>query len=312
MNEWGGRESDGSRTAFFLFTLKALATQADPVMLKTFDNHCRWLALLAIALCPSLLYGQTKRSLPKNVNYLLSADQPPGYVASAQVARGMPGVGTYQPVSIAGPKGLTVALARDGMLLDNIDAPVTTAMMVGATYRFRIANIPYRPGAELYPTVEIIDRICAPAGREHRFPIPVVLTEEDIELALRGALVTRVIYVEDSEVATPTAVRAGEMLVQDVGPADNALMTADQYGRPVAILRIGSRLPSSNPEELPAFLFGSPPWLPLITAPTREQLQRDGGWPNTAPVVAAEEIFSERPEGPTPRIDDGLVPGSIQ
>lgn len=281
-------------------------------MLNTFDIHCRWLALLATLVCPSLLFAQTKRTLPSNVNYLLSADQPPGYVASAQIARGMPGVGTFQPVAVSGPKGLKVALARDSMFLESIDAPVTTAMMVGATYRFRIANIPFRPGAELYPTVEIIDRICAPNGREHRFPIPIVLTEEDIELALRGALVTRVIYVEDSEVATPMAVPAGQMLVQDVGPRDNALMTADQYGRPVAILRIGSRLPSSNPDDLPRFLFGSPPWMPLITAPTRESLVRDGGWPATAPVVAADEIFSQPPEGPTPRISDGFVHGSLQ
>ncbi|HBE71003.1 MAG TPA: hypothetical protein DDW52_22890 [Planctomycetaceae bacterium] len=269
--------------------------------------HFIGLLLLAAGVCSDVALAQGPSQLPRNVNYLLSADQPPGYVASAQVARQIPGVGTYQAVAISGPPGLKVALARDGMLLENLEAPVTTGMLVGATYRFRVANIPYRPGAELYPTIEIIGKVHTPTGREHRFPIPVVLTNEDIELALGGALVTRVIYVEDGEIATPMAVPAGEQLLHDVAPEDNALQTADQYGKPVAILRIGSILPSSNLADMPRFLMGSPPWIPLITAPDREQLIRDGQWPNTPPVVPANEVFSQPHGLSTQRINDGLI-----
>ncbi len=78
-------------------------------------------------------------------------------------------------------------------------------MLVGSVYRLRVTNIPLRPGEELYPTVEVIDRMYAPRGREHRFPIPVVLDKEDLWRALDGAMVVRVIYLEDSQNALPQA-----------------------------------------------------------------------------------------------------------
>lgn len=281
----------------------ALRQKRDTRRTQLCKGLCASAALLLVLLpCPTLR-AQSNRTLP-HVNYLLSADQPPGYVASAQVARGMPGVGTFQPLQISGPEGLSVALAQDGFFLENLEAPVTTAMMVGATYRFRVANIPFRPGVELYPSVEVIDRVYAPIGREHRFPIPVVLTTEDLNAAIHGALVTRVIYLEDSEVATPVAAEPGIQTVLDVTATENALQMADQLGRPVAILRIGSRVPSNLHGDLTGFLYGCPPWLPVIAVPEREALVRDGGWPNTPPVIAADEIYSQTPAADSPRLPD--------
>ncbi len=260
------------------------------------------IVLLGIAgYSPAPLHGQRRQPLP-NVHYFLNANQAPGVVASAQVARRTPGIGTYQPLSVSGPAGLKVALARDGQFLPPLDAPVTTAMLVGAVYRFRVTNIPVRPGEELYPTVEIIDRIYAPRGREHRFPIPVVLTEEDLRLALDGALVTRVIYLEDSEVAEPVAAELGSQRVLNVSPTDNALQTADQLGRPVAILRIGSRVPANIHGDLSGFLYGCPPWIPLSPVPTRKGLVESGMWPQTLPAEHAEIPYRETPTEASPRI----------
>ena len=226
---------------------------------------------------------------------------PPGQVASAQVARRMPGVGTFQAVSITGPKGVQVGLARDQQFLEPIDAPVTTGMLVGGVYRFRVTKIPLRPGRELYPTVEIIDRINAPAGREHRFPIPVVLTMEDLDLALEGALVTRVIYLEDSENAEPLAASPGEQRTFEANPYDNALKMADQFGRPVAILRIGSRTPATLTGDLNNFLYGCPPWIPLPTAPDRARMIKDGMWTETEMTDREPQPYSEKPTQDYPR-----------
>ncbi len=236
------------------------------------------------------------------VNYPLNANAAPGVVANAQVLRQTPGVGTFQPVAISGPDKLNVGLAREGQFLPGLDAPVTTGMLVGAVYRFKVTNIPFREGQELYPTVEIIDRVCPPNGREHRFPIPVVLTDEDLRLALDGALVTRVIYVEDNGIAEPVAAEPGTQRTLNVGAIDNALQAADQLGRPVAILRIGSRVPADLTGDLTTFLYGCPPWVPLNPVPTRENLTERGMWPEMAPVVPAEEIFSQPPAEATPRV----------
>lgn len=246
-------------------------------------------------------------SLPGKVHYFLDARQAPGVVASAQVARRAPGVGTFQALSISAPKDVRIALAKDGQFLPGIEPPVVTGMLVGAVYRFQVTGIPFRPGEELYPTIEIIDRIYAPAGREHRFPIPIVLTEEDLRSALDGALVTRVIYLEDSEIAEPIAAVPGTQRTQDVGPKDNALQVADQLGRPVAILRIGSRVPS-NTVDLTGFLYGCPPWIPLQVAPTREQLTASGQWPDSEPFTQPEDPFTQTPEQDYPRIPGPETP----
>lgn len=250
------------------------------------------------------LMAQSGQNLSK-VHYLLDSRQAPGTVAAAQIARRSPGVGTFQALSISGPTGMKVALAKDGQFLPTLEAPVTTGMLVGAVYRFRVTGIPFRPGDELYPTVEIIDRIYPPAGREHRFPIPVVLTEDDLHAALAGALVTRVIYLEDSEIAEPIAALAGQQRTTNVGPMDNALQTADQLGRPVAIVRIGSRVPTDTHGDLTHFLYGCAPWIPLPTAPQKEQLIESGQWPEIVPAKAVDRPFSETPSQDYPRLPSG-------
>ena len=231
----------------------------------------------------------------------MDASREPGVVASAQIARGVPGVGSYQALEVSGPPGLQVALARDGQFLHALEAPVKVGMIVGAVYRIRVTGIPYRPGEELYPTIEVIDRINAPQGREHRFPIPIVLEESDLRHALDGALVTRVIYLEDGEIADPIAVRPGAQQVLDVGPMDNALKAADQLGRPVAILRIGSRVPANLQGDLCEFLYGCPPWIPVFPVPTRQGLTEQGMWPESMPMETSEEFRSERPDKDEPR-----------
>lgn len=242
------------------------------------------------------------QQLPSNTHHLLNATAPPGVVAAAQVAGRRKGVGTFTAVSIIGSKGLKVGLARDGQFLPPIDAPVTTGMLVGAVYRFHVTNIPDHQGEELFPTLEVIDKTYPQPGREHRFPIPVVLTDEDLHLALTGALVTRVIYLEDSEVADPVATKPDVQMTLDVGPNDNALKTADVLGRPVAILRIGSRVPSDPNGDLMEFLYGCPPWVPLPVAPNREALIRDGKLPEVIPAERATPIYSENPTENYPRV----------
>ncbi|RMF44198.1 MAG: DUF11 domain-containing protein [Planctomycetota bacterium] len=244
-------------------------------------------------------WGQAGR-LP-HVYYPQDARQVPGSIGAAQVARGLPGMGSFQPVSLRGPAGLKIALAQDGALLPLLDAPVNVGMIVGAVYRFQVGGIPLRPGAELYPTLEIIDHVHAPAERAHRFPVPVVLTREDLELALRGALITRVIYLEDSDIADPEKVDPEFQITTTVGPEENALQVADQLGRPVAILRIGSRLPPQH-GDLHSFLFGSPPWVPLPVPPRREQLIESGMWPADADQTPSPSDSPHASNEPVERI----------
>ncbi len=127
-------------------------------------------------------------------------------------------------------------------------------LLVGSTYRFRIENIPYNEGRELYPTIRLLGRLNPPPGKETEFPIVVDLTQEDLELALAGKFVTRVVYLESPTSASP--VRSDENRIsQDVPQGSDPLAVAETLGRPIAVVRIGSRIPD------PTAFFGSPTFL---------------------------------------------------
>ena len=159
---------------------------------------------------------------------------------------------------------------RDGTIGSQLDG----GLLVGPVYRFRVTGIPFSPGVELYPTIELLGRLHPPAGHETRFPIPITLNETDLQNAMDGSLVTRVIYLEDPQSATPLAKTNDDPTPIDLTPDQDALATADSLGRPIAILRIGSLAPPRNPALTPQFYFGYPTWAPIyqseppIPAPT--------------------------------------------
>lgn len=127
-------------------------------------------------------------------------------------------------------------------------SPAQLGVRVGHLYRLRVSNMPDLPGVEIYPTIEIIDRLHPPAGKKHDFPIPVNIDRDDIESALNGNLVTRVVYVEQPQLAAPFALDESTR-VRTLLPAQNVLEQADRYGRPTIIVRIGGRLPSVHGER---------------------------------------------------------------
>jgi hypothetical protein len=75
-----------------------------------------------------------------------------------------------------------------------------------------------------------------------------------------------VIYLED--VATAPAVRdePGRQRYQDLSPGNDAMMAADRLGRPMAILRMGSRVPLPE-EEQSRFMYQHPPVMPIEVPP---------------------------------------------
>ncbi|MGB7327495.1 MAG: hypothetical protein WBD31_21645 [Rubripirellula sp.] len=201
---------------------------------------------------------------------LLSADLPPGYVGAARNSgRGLCD-GYLQPVSIVGPEGTKFSLAQAGAFLEPTEN-LQAGLLVGGVYRFQITQIPGRAGAELFPTIELIDRTFPPPGLATRHPIQIQLDESDLVAALSGQLVTRVIYLEDPQLATPLVQTPETNRPIEVSEFQDALEVADRFGRPLAIVRIGSLAPPAQPELLPRFFFGYPMWAPIY-APAPETL----------------------------------------
>ena len=232
------------------------------------QNPCRRFRFGGLAiLCISLLLSGQIAAQQREGHSLYPTGLPTGVVGQGALLQPLPMQGYYQPVKVILPEGTFVAFAQDDTFFMPYEAPVQVGLLVGRVYRFQISKIPYYGGAELYPTLEIINRLYPPPGKENEFPVEIEITQEDLELALSGQLVTRVIYLEDPQIALATKGEDKASLSLTIAPDENPLTEAQRLGRPMAILRMGNRqfLPDENTAT---FLFGSPPWLgPFVPQP---------------------------------------------
>jgi len=164
-----------------------------------------------------------------------------------------------QPVEFIGPPGTQLSVAAQGAFLEPQPLPQVVSLLVGPLYRLRITGLAAEAGREVFPTVELLDRMCPPPGQDLRFPIPIELTEDDLRLALSGHFVTRVIYVEDPAMALQAVADPEHPSWFDIGPGLDPLQEAKHHGRPIAILRLGGRLPDDSRGPDMHFLAGCPP-----------------------------------------------------
>ncbi|HZN35302.1 MAG TPA: hypothetical protein VFB80_15845 [Pirellulaceae bacterium] len=191
-------------------------------------------------------------------HYLNKADMPPGAIGLRQLQRGGPLPGYFQPVEVTAPAATLLSVVSEGEFSEAKREKLLAGMLIGQVYRLKVSNIPGREGTEIFPTIEVIDRLYPPPGQAARFPIPVELTEEEIKMAVDGRYVLRVIYVEEPRTALPLRDQPGRQRYFEIRPGDDAMETADRLGRPVAILRMGSRVPLPD-EDQSHFLYHQPP-----------------------------------------------------
>ncbi len=205
------------------------------------------------------------------VHFFHHGNLQPGLVGAIRLQSGGPVANYFQPVQIIAPPGARIGFTQGNSFSEPEPAPLTVGLLIGPVYRFRIINIPLLPGREVFPTIEVIDRVYPPLGLEWKYPIPIELTLEDLRLAVEGRFVTRVIYLEDPERALPVATDQAEQNWFEAPPKTDPLTIADQLGRPVAIVRMGGRVPTWFPYADQQFLYGSPPVLrpthPVETQP---------------------------------------------
>lgn len=223
----------------------------------------RWVAAAAAVMLAALAFAEQSAAQGRGVHYQHPAAPPPGAIGSWQLRRGGPLPGHYQPVEIKAPSGAMISLAVDGQFEPPTPSPLTAGMLIGSVYRMRVTNIPLHEGDEVFPTLEVIDRTYTPVHYVWRFPIPIELTQVDLDLALSGKFVTRVIYLEDPQ-RPVLASDAGQQFWFEARPGENPLQVADGLGRPVAILRMGGRLPADPQQPDAAFMFGSPQFLKVV------------------------------------------------
>lgn len=199
---------------------------------------------------------------------------PPGAIGSRQAMRGGPIRCFFQPVEIIAPPGAMISLVEKGRFNEAKPAPRKAGLVLGQVYRLRITNIPFEPGREVFPTIELVDRLHPPKGQEVRFAAPIEFTQEDLELALEGKFVTRVVYLENPDNALPVSGDAIDEASYDVLPSEDPLEVADRIGRPIAIVRLGGRLPDDATGKVDrAFMGNCPPLLNIASDPNDTPVQ---------------------------------------
>ena len=196
-------------------------------------------------------------------HYLHPQGLPTGSLADVY-RLGRPGQPDYfQPVQFVLPPRLIIQAARqDGFVGSEKVRQPSFGLIPGRVYRFRFSEIPFHEGAVLYPTVEIVNRLNPPTGREWDFPIEIEITQEDLELALSGNLVTRVIYLENSYNALPIdSDHQGHRVEIEADNGTDPVAIAESQGRIMAIFRMGSRVPDETPNAASSYYFGLSPFI---------------------------------------------------
>jgi hypothetical protein len=217
------------------------------------EGKLRW----AVLVCLTVAVPAAAQERP--VHWRHAGAMPPGAIGRQRLMRGGPLSGYCQPVEIRAPLGARIAPASGAGFAEAYPSPLLVGLAIGPVYRFRITDIPEHPGVEVFPTIEMVDRLYPPPGQALRFPVPIDVTEEDLLLAADGKFVTRVIYLEDPQLALPIAEKTPSATRWiDVRPGEDPLVTADGLGRPMAILRLGARMPEPDQADA-AFTYGAPP-----------------------------------------------------
>ena len=220
----------------------------------------RWRFLSTLVLV-SILVPASARAQHK----LFRFNDAPGAIAHKRLVA-EPGIAFYdQPVSVVLTDGGEISYWDGGSFVPMDPSQSQLGMQVGPVYQLKVSSVFRGRVIDVYPTVEMVDRLYPPQGLANRHPVQVVLTQTDIEQANAGNLVTRVIYLENPDTALPYRPSINEQAILDVGRGNDPFHTADRFGRPMAIVRIGSRQPSPNfdgPQyaiPAPMFADNSPP-----------------------------------------------------
>lgn len=215
------------------------------------------LVLLSGMLSHSLASGQSSVH-PRFAN----SNDVPGNVAFTSLLANPQWVGRVQPVKLLLPEK-TIVSTWQGSWVDCEYADPTVATSIGPVYQVRIRGEFRTRTFDLYPTLEMVSCLNPPAELQLRFPVLVAISEDDVEQALAGRLVTKVIYVENPETALPyRQLCNGHQAFFDVTDIEDPIKTASRLGRPIAILRLGTRQPSN--EEMS---YSSATSIPLTVFP---------------------------------------------
>lgn len=177
---------------------------------------------------------------------------PPGAVAAVgadTMIRPTPAMNMPPPAPLVAakflvPEGARITAFPGSNMARVYKAPTVVGLRPGYDFRFEM-SLPNNPGKYLYPHVQIRGVLVPRPGMKYMdYPIPLLFTQADIDRALNGVLITKVIYLEDPDKALPIALQPNTPMEIPDGTEQEANKQATELGRLMAIVRLGDRKPS--------------------------------------------------------------------
>ncbi len=216
-----------------------------------------WLLMLAAAILALILINSARaQTLPESDRYPLLDQRVPVGVWSEWVrAAGRVNGVEFQPVQVELPSSgrVTWFAGSSQAAIDSRDM----ALAVGHAYRLRLSDLPELAGLELYPTIELLDRLHPPAGHAEKVPLPLTFTIDELDAVAAGRMLTKVVYLEQPQFASPFELTS-DTGIRTLNGRANLIAEADKAGRPIAIIRLGSRQPARGETRGPFFGGGAP------------------------------------------------------
>jgi uncharacterized repeat protein (TIGR01451 family) len=167
-------------------------------------------------------------------------------MVAPQPGTGLPVPAPLLAARVIAPPGVRVTVNPGTGFARMNDTPAVFGLRPGYVYRLELSNLPYQPGRVLYPEVEVRGVLVPRAGMRYMdWPAPLLFTAADIERALSGGVVMKVVYLEDPEKAIPAEFGLMNPVEVPAGSEDEAVSEAISNGRPVAIIRLGGKTPSA-------------------------------------------------------------------
>jgi uncharacterized repeat protein (TIGR01451 family) len=211
-----------------------------------------------------------------------------------------PGGAPLVYTTFPGPANMQVGIYEGTSTGRFFAAPGVFGMRPGYIHRVELKNLPGHPGISLFPTLEIRGTLYLPPKlHASAYPAAISFTMEEIDRVLAGALITKVIYLEDPEKAFPVATTTERPVEIDAFRGQNPIEAAQERGRPMIIVRLGSR--QLEPAEM-----GQQTKPGLVLTPDRQKLDP----PPIPPYIAVLCWALIDPiAGPRPPVEECLKDG---
>jgi len=156
-------------------------------------------------------------------------------------------------IRFLGPSGMSVGWQiQGGFASDQLTVPGRYNFNQGVTYRLKLENLgPDRPGMVLYPSLQVYPSHPSTEAYLSHVPIPLQLTEEDIDQVASNNFVTKVVYLPDAR-HQELAIAGVETLVSTrLDPGVDPVAEASHRGTILAVLRVGNMdLETADPMPL--------------------------------------------------------------